>query len=405
MAYGYSRTMQYQVGGNQYDVDPQWASILYKPYSIDNFDTGFNRPSSVTPTPAPVDDNPNDGGGNDYGPGGKDSGGDNESRARGIDPNSGLNLGRDINYSSPDWWGGTYDPDISIKEGLSQYGPLLGQFQRNPFATAIKSMKLDPMKDKLFQDRISGFLESVQSDMSLEDVIEAYNLAINNNYNSKVNAEDTARGIVYGADPKYQSYFQEAVKQHGMRPDEFAGWVDSVNQFNAMNPTSPMGYSAIEALGPSAITPSANFDPRFSAAWNYAKTFGINLENPMSESDRNVMDRLNESKTRRDQFQMDVFNTAFAVDPEFAAQLVSQAQLNQARQNPGVTGSGRDPYSGTGLTNPVDNEKSRADKAAKDSGGDRNGGAGNNGSGRDGGTGMGGTGNGTGNDGSGGRWQ
>lgn len=312
---------QYQIGGQSYDIDPNFTDLLYAPLGLSDLRQGFqfNQPQApvnpVQPT-APQATTPNEGYINDG------SGGDNESRARGIDPNSGLPMADQKNFTYPEWWGTDQFNPYLTKDSLTQYGGLIKGFMSNPIMTTINAMRLDPMKDKTLQDNISSYLGQIGANVSVEDIIAAYYDNINANWNSKVNAEDTIRGLVIGANPEYAPYFDNAVTNQHMRPDEFAGWFDTVNQYNAANPASQLGMGMYyDPVASGVLSKTENYDPNFSAPWNYAKTYGFWQDQGMTDHDRETIDRLSASYDRRAEFNQNRVSIAKEVDPALADRL------------------------------------------------------------------------------------
>jgi hypothetical protein len=172
-------------------------------------------------------------------------GGNAADRARGIDPNSGLGIKNDLNYSSPNWFEG-WGQTPSLLDAAKQYGPMVAAFNQNPLMTAVRGMKLDPMKDSLLQQEMASYLSEVAPDVSIEDFIDMYNTVTNANFNSKVNAEDTIRGLAMGLNDRYKDSYSMAVTENGLRPDQFAKYQDEVNAYNATSPAVAMSTSAID---------------------------------------------------------------------------------------------------------------------------------------------------------------
>jgi hypothetical protein len=254
----YQNRGNYQVGGQQFDIDPAWTNILYGPLKLNDFSTGFaqtpgQEPITQVPSAPPQAGDANGGTGQDnqgY------SGGGNPSYSRnGIDPNTGLSMGQDYNYSSPDFWGG-WDPNVSTLEALKQSAPMIYGAMKNPFATALRSMKLDPvLDDKLFQSKISTYLSEIGSPIGLKDFMAAYKDLIENNWDANVNRTKTAQGMLLGQNPEYKGAFDMGIKS-GMNYADLADWSMEAQAYNSANPDDENTYTQITSV----------IDPR-TATW------------------------------------------------------------------------------------------------------------------------------------------
>jgi hypothetical protein len=308
---------QYNIGQRAYDIDPAFTDVLYSPLQLNSFNKGFGPaqatvPQAVAPA-APAADVPATEG---YIP--NDGRGEGAGRQAGRDPNSGLSTRGDVNFDQGSWWGGNYTPDVSMMDAVKGYGPMLAGglktgLMGGPGAAmmgaggavlgALKGMRLDPINDKVFQDQLGGYLEQKAPDVTVEDFKAAYRQVVDNNWNSKLNAEDTIRGLAMGYDPEYRDAYRTAVTQHNMRPDEFAGWVDTVNSYNATNPAMALGVNSFnEPLGVSTLgSPTSSYNTNFSPAYNFAKTYGF-FNDGMNAQQAETVDRLNKSYERRATF-------------------------------------------------------------------------------------------------------
>jgi hypothetical protein len=293
---------QYNIGAQTYDIDPAFTDLLYSPQQT-SFQGGFQMPQfqPAQVAQAPAAEAPKEEG---YIPDDTRNGGDMDTRNRGIDPNSGLGLRNDVNFDQSAWWGGNYEPNVGIGEALKGYGPMIMSASQNPMMTAIKSMKLDPINDKVLQTQLTGYLDKMAPDVSLEDFISAYKQVVGSNWNSKLNAEDTIRGLAMGYDPAYADAYRTAISDNKMRPDEFAGWVDTVNMYNATQPGLGLAAGSVyEPLGANVLgTPNPNYNTNFSPAYNYAKTYGFFRDGGLSDFDMSTIDRLNQDYERRASF-------------------------------------------------------------------------------------------------------
>jgi hypothetical protein len=227
----------YSIGQQSYAIDPNFASLLYSPLEMKDLGQGFQfNPQAPMQTMTPsVDETPEKGYVERTAPpdGGKSSESDRQ-------------VSRDTNYSSSDWFNG-WNPNVSIGDALKNYGPALYGFHTNPLMTTINSMRLDPIKDKLLQRELTSYLGTVAPDVSLEDFIGMYNTAVNANFNSKVNAKDTIRGLAMGLDDTYADAYAQAVNERGLRPDQFAKYQDEVDSYNAAAPVGQeMSMSAVD---------------------------------------------------------------------------------------------------------------------------------------------------------------
>jgi hypothetical protein len=278
---------QYNVGQSTFDIDPAWTNILYAPLDIKSFDQGFGYGQAAAPVtsqmlspgfqtsvpqyaapgnPAPEPEQSNDRQGFLHGNDGG-GGGNMESIGRGTDPNSGMAISNDVNYSSPGWWGG-WNPNVSALEVAKQYGPLMAKAYNNPLNTALKGMKMDVFEDKLFSDKMAQYLDDVKSPMSLKDIKAAYKDLIDQNWNANVNREATAQGLALGANPQYAGAFNASVGKGLMGAHDFAGWVSQVNDFNARNEEQLDVASVVDPR-------TTNWEvPVMSPVAKYMKTYG-----------------------------------------------------------------------------------------------------------------------------------
>lgn len=132
----------------------------------------------------------------------------------------------------PAFWGHTgFTPNLSIGDVARAYGPYMAL---GPMMGGLRMAKtyMNPTKDPLFQKAAGQYLNEYAPGVSLDQILQEINTLYTADPDAKVNAMDSARGVLMGQGPLAQQY-QQAVLQQGLAPYTFA---QAVQGLNAISP-------------------------------------------------------------------------------------------------------------------------------------------------------------------------
>lgn len=161
-----------------------------------------------------------------------------------------LNRGGVPRIDDPAFWGNTgFTPSLSIGDVARAYGPYMAL---GPMMGGLRMAKtyMNPTKDPLFQKAAGQYLNEYAPGVSLDQILQEINTLYAADPNAKVNAFDTARGVVMGQGPLSQQY-QQAVLQQGLAPYTFAQATQGLNSMSpglAMAPGAFTHFSDVPSL-------------------------------------------------------------------------------------------------------------------------------------------------------------
>ena len=150
----------------------------------------------------------------------------------------------------PAFWGHTgFTPSLSIGDVARAYGPYMAL---GPMMGSLRMAKtyMNPTKDPLFQKAAGQYLNEYAPNVSLDQILQEINTLYTANPDAKVNAMDSARGVLMGQGPLAQQY-QQAVLQQGLAPYTFALATQGLNSISpglAMAPGAFTHFSDVPSL-------------------------------------------------------------------------------------------------------------------------------------------------------------